>query len=149
MKTKIAVTEAIARMVLDSKDTKVNFSGKGKKDLISKKMLRAVLDGREESVTAKDPEHDQEVKLYLKDLDVPGKERGKDRLVLTTYKEGKKTFSITLPDIEVESKADDESDDLVTRSFGWKAIMPFLAKTGGALYVKDYKDDTEVWLYVE
>ena len=149
MKTTLAITENIARMVVESKDTKVNFSGKGKKDLITKKMVRALLDGDEESITAKDPDHDQDVTMYMKDLDVPGNESGNSRLVLETYKAGKKTFSIALPDIEVESKVDDDSDDLVTRSFGWKALLPFLAKSGGALYIKDYKDDSEVWLYVD
>jgi hypothetical protein len=149
LKTSLAVTENIARMIVESKDTKVNFSGKGKKDLITKKMVRDLLDGREESITAKDPEHNQDVTMYMKDLDVPGKARGSSRLILETYKAGKKTFSITLPDIEVESKGEDDSDDLVTRSFGWKALLPFLAKSGGALYIKDYNEDSEVWFYVD
>jgi hypothetical protein len=149
MKTTLAVTENIAWMVAESKDTKVHFSGKGKKDLITKNMLRAVLEGEERSITVKDPDRDQTVTLYLKTLDVPGEKGGNDRLVLRTYKAGKKTFSITLPDIEVESTGDDDSEELVTRSFGWKALLPFLARSGGALYIKESKDDTEVWFYVE
>jgi hypothetical protein len=148
-KTNLAVTESIARMVIESDDAKVNFSKKGEKDWITKKMIREVLNGDEKSITVKDPDRDQEVTMYMSDLDVPGKEEGNSRLVLETYKAGKKTFSITLPDIEVESKGDNESDDLVTRSFGWKALLPFLAKSGGAMYIKDHKDDSEVWLYVE
>jgi hypothetical protein len=149
LKTSLVVTENIARMVLESKDTKVQFSGKEKKELITKKMLRAVLDGSEKSISAKDPDRDEEVTIYMKDLDVPGQESGKGSLVLQTYKAGKKTFSITLPDITVESKGDDESDDLITHSFGWKALLPFLAKSGGALYVKDENDDSELWIFVE
>ena len=147
LKTTLAVTEQIARMVIESKDTKVNFSGEGKKDIITREQVRSVLDGDEKSVTGKDRE--KEVTISMKDLDVPGKKGGTDRLILETYKGGKKTFSITLPDIEVESKGDDDSGDLVPRSFGWKALLPFLAKSGGALYVLDHKDDSEVWLYVD
>ena len=149
LKATLVVTENIARMVVESKDTKVDFSGKGKKEVITKKMIRAVLDGREESVTSTDPDRDEEVTMFMKELDVPGNGRGNSSLVLVTYKAGKKTFSITLPDIEVQSKGDDDSDDLVTRSFGWKALLPFLSKSGGAMYIKDFKEDSEVWLYVE
>jgi hypothetical protein len=149
LKSTLAVTENIAWMVVKSKDTKINFSKEGKHNIITKKMLRAVLEGDEKSITAKDPDRDQEVTIYTKDLDVPGEKGGNSRLVLETYKGGRKTFSIALPDIEVESKGDDDSDDLVTHSFGWKALLPFLAKSGGALYVNEEKDDSEVWLYVE
>jgi hypothetical protein len=34
-------------------------------------------------------------------------------------------------------------------NFGWKALLPFLAKGGGAVFIKDQDDDTEVWIYVE
>jgi len=148
LKTMLAVTEPIARMVAESKETTVTFSPDSN-DLVTKQMILDVLDGRERSMTRKDAELDQEVTMYLKDLEVPGREEGRSTLVLQTYKEGKKTFSITLPDIEVESKSDDGSGNLITRSFGWKALLPFLAKKGGALYVKDVKDDSEVWLFVE
>jgi hypothetical protein len=150
IKTTIAVTEGIAWQLVESKQTKANFSGKGKKDVITKEMLRAVLDGREKSIVVRDSEGGSEVKIYLKDLDIPGKERGKDRLVLETYKSGQKKFSIGLPDIEVEEAGEDSgAGDLVKLSFGWKGLLPFLAKAGGAVYVKDYKGDTEVWVYVE
>ena len=33
--------------------------------------------------------------------------------------------------------------------FAWKGFLPFLAKTGGALYVKDEKDDSAAWFFVE
>jgi hypothetical protein len=99
---------------------------------------------------ARDSADGSEVKMYLKDLEIPGKGRGKDRLVLETYKSGKKKFSIGLPDIEVEEAREDSgASDLVKLSFGWKGLLPFLAKAGGAVYLKDHQDDTEVWLYVE
>jgi hypothetical protein len=149
LKSTLAVTENIAWMVVRSKHTKIDFSKKGNHNVITKKMLKAVLDGDENSITAKDPDRDQEVTIYAKNLDVPGEQGGNSRLVLETYKGGKKTFRIALPDIEVESKNDVDSDDLVTHGFGWKALLPFLSKSGGALYVKEEKDDSEMWLYVE
>ncbi len=147
LKSTMAVTEDIARHVVKSDDTEVNF-GDDDKDLITKEMVLDVLDGRERKVTAKDSNGDEEVTLFMKDLDVPGSVGDKDRLILATFKEGKKTFSMTLPDIEVESK-EDNSNAMETYHIGWKALLPFVAKHGGALYTKDYKDDTEVWLYVE
>ncbi len=147
LKSVMAVTEAIARHVVKSEDTEMNF-GDDDKDLITKEMILDVLDGRERKVTAKDSSGEEEVTLYMKDLEVPGRERDKDRLILTTFKEGKKTFSVTLPDIEVESK-EERSDSLESYHIGWKAFLPFVAKHGGALYTRNYKDDTEVWLYVE
>lgn len=150
LKTTIAVTQGIARQLIKSKNAKVNFSGKGKKDIVTKEMIRSVLDGKEKSVVARDEEHNQEIKLFMNILDVPGKAGGNERLVLETYKAGKKKFSIGLPDVEVEGSDDsDESDDMVRMSFGWKGVLPFLAKSGGALYVQEHKEDTEVWIYVE
>lgn len=149
LKTTLAVTENIARKVVESKDAKMNFAERGKKELVTKEMVKSILDGKQKSVTAKDPESDLVITMYLKDLEVPGDREGGNNLVLQTYKAGKKTFSITIPDIEVETKGDDDSGDLVTKSFGWKAFLPYLAKTGGALYVKGEKDDSELWFFVE
>jgi hypothetical protein len=150
LKTTIAVTEGIARQLIKSKNAKVNFSGKGKRDIVTKEMIRSVLDGKEKSVMAQDEEHNQEIKLFMNNLDVPGRAGGNERLVLETYKAGKKKFSIGLPDVEVEESNDsEESEDMVKMSFGWKGVLPFLAKSGGALYVHEHKEDTEVWIYVE
>jgi len=149
-KTTVAMTVGIARELLESKDAKVNFSQEGKKELITKDTLLAILDGRQESIELRDAEDGSEAKLYLKDLDIPGKESGKNRLVLQVYKSGVKTFGIALPEVEVE-KRDDESEgsNLEKISFGWKGLLPFLAKEGGAVYIQDQKDDTEIWIYVE
>ena len=46
-------------------------------------------------------------------------------------------------------QADEKTDESVNVSFGWKALLPFLAKVGGAVYINDQQDNTEVWLYVE
>ena len=146
--TTIAMTEGIARQLLESDETKVNFSEKGKRDLITREMLTAVLEGRQESAEVRDPEDGSEAKIYMKDLDVPGKGDGKNRLVLATYKSGRETFRIALPEIEMESH-DERSNDFVKINFGWKGLLPFLAKEGGAVYIEDGKDDTEVWIYVE
>lgn len=69
---------------------------------MTKRMLRDVLDERQESVEARDCEDGSEARIYLKRLEVPGKKSGEDRLVLETYKSGKKAFRIAVSDIEVE-----------------------------------------------
>ena len=70
--------------------------------------------------------------------------------MLETYESGVKKFRIALPEMDME-KSDDESgsDDLVKLSFGWKGLLPFLAKEGGAVYINDQQKDSEVWIYVE
>ena len=148
-KTTIAMTEPIARQLLESDEMNINFEKKGEKDLITREMLRSVLDGREESVEAQDGDRSQ-AKLYMADLKVPGHKGGKGRLVLETYKSGSRTLRITLPEIEIEaSHEEDGGTESLELSIGWKALLPFLAKEGGAIYIDTDKDDTEVWLYVE
>ena len=148
-KTTIAMTEPIARQLLESDETKVHFAKKGKKDLVTREMLKSVLDGREESVEARE-EDGSEAKLYMADLKVPGHNGGKGKLVLETYKSGSRTFRIALPEIELEaSDEEDGGTGRIETSIGWKALLPFLAKEGGAIYINTDKDDTEVWLYVE
>src|SRR5512143_2227781 len=58
----IAMTEPIARQLLDSDEPSVDLTNRGRKDIITREMLRSVLDGREESVEAQD-ENGSEVKL--------------------------------------------------------------------------------------
>ncbi len=145
--TTIAMTEGIARQLLDTKEMSVSFSEKGKQELITRDMLQAVLDGRQPSMTARNG-HGSEATVYLKSLNSPGERRGNNRLVLETYKSGKQTFRIVLPEIEME-QTDEKGDEFVKINFGWKALLPFLAKVGGAVYIKDHDDDTEVWIYVE
>jgi len=144
----IAITEGIVRQLLESEETKVNFSEKGKRELITREMLEAVVEGRQESAEVCDPQDGSEAKIYMEDLNVPGKGDGNDRVVLATYKSGTETFRIALPEIEMESH-DESSNDFVRINFGWKGLLPFLAKEGGAVYIGDGKDDTEVWIYVE
>jgi hypothetical protein len=147
--TTIAMTELIARQLLESDETKVHFAKKGKKDLITREMLRSVLDGREESVEARD-EDGSEVKLSMADLNVPAHKEGKGKLVLETYKSGSRTFRIALPEIEIEASDEEHGGTgSIETSIGWKALLPFLAKEGGAIYINTDKDETEVWLYVE
>jgi hypothetical protein len=145
--TTIAMTEGIARQLLDAKEINVSFSEKGKSELITREMLQAVLDGRERSLTARDG-HGSEATVSLRSLSIPGGRNGSNRLVLETYKSGKQTFRIALPELEIE-QADDKGDEFVKINFGWKALLPFLAKVGGAVYINDQKDGTEVWIYVE
>jgi hypothetical protein len=142
----IAVTEAIARKLLDTKETKVGFSKKAKQDLVTREMLQSVLDGRERSITAHD-EHGSEVTVSMKPLNIPGGKGNNSRLVLETYKSGKQTFRIALPELDIELAGEDRIS--VSANLDWKSWLPFLAKAGGAVYLKDHNDDTEVWLYVE
>lgn len=148
-KTTIAMTELIARQLLEADETNVHFAKKGKKDLITREMLRSVLDGQEESVEARDEDGSQ-VKLFMADLRVPGHKGAKGKLVLETYKSGSRTFRIALPEIEIEaSDEEDGGTGSIEMTIGWKGLLPFLAKEGGAIYIDSDKDDTEVWLYVE
>jgi hypothetical protein len=148
-KTTIAVTELIARQIIESDETNVHFAKKGKQGLITREMLRSVLDGREESVEVRD-EDGSEAKLFMADLKVPGNKGGMGKLVLETYKLGSRTFRIALPEIEMEA-SDEENGGTgsIEASIGWKGLLPFLAKEGGAIYIRTDKDETEVWLYVE
>ena len=145
-KTTIAVTEGIARQLLEATETNVDFSSKGNRQLVTREMLQAVVDGRERSLSARD-EDGTEATVFMKPLQTPGR-KGNDRLVLETYKAGKQTFRIALPEFEME-QVDQKSNESVRVGFGWKALLPFLAKSGGAIYINDQNDDTEVWVYVE
>lgn len=144
--TTIAMTEGIARQLLESKDVNVSLSKTDGDGLITREMLQEVLDGRKASVRTHD-EHGSEAIVYAKPLRTPGS-TGKDRLVLETRKAGKQVFRIALPQLDIE-QADQKSDEFVKVSLGWKALLPFLAKSGGAIYIRDEGDDTEVWVYVE
>ena len=112
-------------------------------------MLRSVLDGREESVVAKD-EDGSEAKLFMADLSVPERREGTAKLVLETFKSGSRTFRLALPEIEMEATdAENGGTGIIDMRLGWKGLLPFLAKEGGAIYINTAKDDTEVWLYVD
>ncbi len=146
-RTIIAMTEGIARQLLDMKEMDVNFSEGKKSQLVTRDMLQAVLDGRQSSMTSRNEDGDEAI-VSLESLSVPGTRGGNDRLVLETYKSGKQTFRIALPELEME-QADEKGDESVKVNFGWKALLPFLAKVGGAVYISDQTDDTEVWVYIE
>jgi hypothetical protein len=65
-------------------------------------------------------------------------------------KSGSRTFRIALPEIELEtSDEEDGGTGSIETSIGWKALLPFLAKEGGAICINTDKDETEVWLYAE
>jgi hypothetical protein len=143
----IAVTEGIARKLLESTNMNVSFTEKEDDELITREMLRAVLDGREPSIT-RHGDDGKMVTLSMKPVSLPGKNSGNDRLVLETYKSCEQTFRIALPELEI-SLGDDESEISVHANFDWKSWLPFLAKAGGGVYFKDHGEQTEVWLYVE
>ena len=146
--TTIAMTEGIARELLSAKHDGVHFSDKDRNELLTREMLLAVLDGKKDVVEVQDDDNSTSARAYLRDLKSPARGSGNDRLIIETYKSGTRNFRIALPDIEVgQGSSDDE--ELVKSSFGWKGLLPFLAKSGGAVYIDNQKDDTEVWIYVD
>jgi hypothetical protein len=147
--TTIAITEAIARELIESDERGVHLAKKGEKDVITREMLKAVLDGKEESVEAQDKDG-SEVTLHMADLKVPGRDGKQEKLIFEVYKSGSQTLRIALPEVEIEA-SNEEEDGVgnIETSIGWKGLLPFLAKEGGAVYINSVKDDTEIWLYVE
>lgn len=148
-KTTIAVTEAIVRHVLESDNPEKHFAMDGEENPITREMLRSVLDGEEESVKVRDDDG-TEIELTMSDLDVPGDKGSRGKLVLETYKDGSRTFRMSLPEIEIEA-CDDEDDGsgFIEMNIGWKGLLPFLAEEGGAIYIESDEDETEVWVYVQ
>lgn len=141
----IAVTEAIARKALQGES--VRFAGKNKEDLVTNELLLSVLDGRERSRTVRDREGNEAI-VYMKRLDPPGKNGGKNDLVLETYKNGRQTFRFALPNLDI-SLGGERDDISLSGKLEWKSWLPFLAKEGGAVYLRDHSDETEIWLYVD
>ena len=148
LKTTIAVTEPIARLIAEADKEHVHFSTHNDHDLVTRQMMKDVLNGKKSSVKEIDAEDSTEAELFMKNLDVPGTKGDKTKLILETYKDGKRTFRIKLGEFEFES-TDEESGKPSKTDFSWKSLLPFLSKTGGAVYILDHKDNSEVWLFVE
>jgi hypothetical protein len=148
LKTTIAITEPIARLIAESDKENVHFSSHKDRDLITRQMMKDVLDGKKSSMKEEDAEDGTEAEIFMKKLDVPGSRGDKSRLILETYKDGKRTFRMKLGEFEIES-TDEESEKPSKNDFSWKALLPFLSKTGGGVYILDHNDNTEVWLFVE
>lgn len=145
----VAVTEAIARELLDSGGPKCRIAVDRGDGQITRAMLKAVLDGDQETIEASDG-HNGVIKLYMADLDAPPRKGNTGKLVLETYKSGSRTLRMALPEIEIEANnEEDGGSDCIEMHLGWKGFLPFLAKEGGAIYVNSEEDDTEVWVYVE
>jgi hypothetical protein len=141
--------DAAEQVLLEGKDEL--FTGKeGKKGKEVEKMLVDVLEGRIEEGEVTDLEDGSTIRAYKKILEVPGETRGGgDDAVLEIYKDGKRTFSIRIPDVTVETSSDD-GDVIVESHVGWKQLLPFLAEKGGVVYIRSQgKEDTEIWLYVD
>ncbi|MCX6137545.1 MAG: hypothetical protein NTV54_08645, partial [Ignavibacteriales bacterium] len=88
LKTTIAITEPIARLIAESDKDHVHFSSHNDRDLVTRDMMKAVLNGRTSSVTGEDPDEDTKAELFMKTLDLPGVKGNKSRFVLETYKGG-------------------------------------------------------------
>jgi len=145
--TTIAMTEEVARQLLTSTRERFTAAEGDDHDLITRDMIRDVLDGRRESIVAQDPAG-TEARLWMKELSPPHRSHGANKLVLEIYKGGDKTLHIAIPDIEIEASDTGSGGDISTE-FGWKNFLPFLAHAGGAVYIKSGKDDTEIWLFVD
>lgn len=144
--TSIAVTEAIARKLLDTESAEISFSKQDAGAPVTREMLQAVLDGRERSITTHG-KRASVVPMSMKPLSHPGGKGDNSRLVLETYKAGERELRISLPELDIALSGKDKVS--VSANLDWKSWLPFLAKEGGAVYLKDYDDDTEVWVYVE
>lgn len=149
LKTTIAVTEKIARLMVKADHANVHFtSGEKGRDLVTRQMIKSVLDGSESSMSAKDEKTDTEAEVFMKRLNVPGSQKDNSQLVMETYKDGERSFRMKLGEFSFESK-DDETGETNETEFSWKSLLPFLSHTGGGVYIKDHSDDTEIWVYVE
>lgn len=144
--TTIAVTRGIAVAMLEAdKDGSMHLNKHGDSELITKQMLRDVLDGTRETVHATDPDNGSEVTLYMKDIDPPGHAGTAGSVVLETYKNGERTFRMKLGEMEFEAGGKDDN----TVTIGWKGLLPFLSRVGGAVYVNNDRDGSEVWLFMD
>ena len=146
-KVVIAITEAIVHALLDTRQVNVNFTDDEENSLVTRQMLSDVLEGREEYLTVKNKEG-SEATIYLKTLAAPVDRNGGGTLILETYKGGSRTFRMALPELDMQA-TDDKGDESVELNLGWKPLLPFLARAGGAVYIHDLEDDSEVWVYVE
>jgi hypothetical protein len=144
--TTIAVTREIAAAMLEAdKDGSMHLNKHGHSELITKQMLRDVLDGTRETVHATDPDNGSEVTLYMKDIDLPGHAGTGGSVVLETYKNGERTFRMKLGEMEFEAGGKDDNNVTI----GWKGLLPFLSRVGGAVYVNNDTDGSEVWLFMD
>jgi|WetSurMetagenome_2_1015567.scaffolds.fasta_scaffold458509_1 hypothetical protein len=143
----IAVTEDLARKVLDNEDIKLNFSEKGKRELITRRMVNNVLEGREGRVTVRDDDG-SEATLSMRQLKTPSARHGGNKIVLETYHDGVRSFRMALPDVEIDD-ADDKGDEALHFNFGWRSLLPFLSETDGAIYIQNSDDNSEVWIYLD
>jgi len=141
--------DAAEQVLLEGKDEL--FTGKdGKIEKEVEEMLVDVLEGRIDEGEITDPEDGTTIRAHIQMLEVPGETRGgTNDAVLEIYKDGKRTFSIRIPDVTVETSSDD-GDVIVESHVGWKQLLPFLAEKGGVVYIRSQgKEDTEIWLYVD
>ena len=145
-RTKIAVTTEIAEAFLNAdKEGSVHINAHNHKDLITKEMIRDVLEGRRDEVLAEDPDNGSTARLYLGDLRLPRHEGSRGSIVMETYKNGSRTFRMKLGEFEI-SEGDKDDNNV---EFSWKRLLPFLTKTGGALYINNEREDTEVWVFMD
>jgi len=148
MKTAMAVSVELARYVLENSENKQESLFE--KDVISREMVEDVLDGKRESVEVKEDSTDRIYKLFLGTLKVPSAYgEGNQELVVETYKKGRRTFSLRLPYARESEPSNRDEEDVTRITFGWNSVLPFMAKTNGLVYVRDVREDTEFWMFVD
>jgi hypothetical protein len=143
----VAVTEELARKVLDNEEIKLNFSEHAKKELITRRMVSNILDGRQERITVSEDDG-SEATLSMRQLKIPSSRHGNGKIVLETYYDGERSFRMAIPDIEIES-AEEKGDEAVNIQFGWRALLPFFAETDGAIYIQNSDSNSEIWIYLD
>jgi hypothetical protein len=145
-RVKIAVTREIADAVLEAdNEGSMHWSSHDHKNLITKEMVRDVLDGTKDVAEAEDSENGSTAKIYLGNVDLPRHDGGKGSVVFETYKNGERTFRMKLGEIEIEGSEKGE----MGVAFSWKRLLPFLKKTGGAVYISNEREDSEIWLFLD
>lgn len=147
-KTTIAVTENVVRALLESDSDDLNFhAAKGKKnELITRKMMQDLLDGERATIDVED-EDGETAHLYTSDLEVPHHKGGDNNVVFETYKDGKRTFRMSIGDFDIEQS--DEDGDSAGFSLNWRKCLPFLKDGGSAIYIQNEKEETTIWLYMD
>lgn len=144
--TTIAITEEIARAVMEA-DKDHDCIHQGKDGLVTREMIGAVLDGREESVDVH-ADDGGSATVFMKELTLPGN-GGTGSLVMESWKEGKRVMHLALPVMELNIGDDGASEGSAEFSLDLRNLAPFLATSGGGVYIDNRRDGTEFWLYVD
>jgi len=147
--TTIAISLNVARELYQSERQHLILGHKSHSEKELQQLIADVLDGDQEEGEVYDSEDSTRVRVWKGMAEVPTSGKGNgNTLVVEVRENGKVVTTIRLPNITVETSATDE-DAVVETAIGWRTFLPFLAESGGAVYIATGKDDSEVWVYVE